>query len=484
MRNRFFSSSRTKNFLFFHYTCLVFIITLGVISITASGGGGDGDGGTTATPPDAPTGVTAAQKGEAKAIIRWEAVSDAASYNIYWSETAGVTKANGTKISGLTSLEYIQTRLGPGVKYYIVTAVNSAGESNASTAASATVEPFEWSALGEGITDVSGHLYALAVDDDGILYAGGWFTFINADWKAANHIARWDGTSWSALGTGMDREVYALAVYEDGTLYAGGWFEKAGDNYVSYAAKWNGTSWSALAGGTSNAILALDVDSHGDLWVGGAFKDAGGYVVNRVVSFWGDGWWNLGSGVTTEPVVDECMVYAITADDFGTVYAGGYFTIAGGIGANYIARWDALSKTWSSLGSGMSSKVTALALAEDGTLYAGGYFRTAGGVEVNCVARWDGTSWSALGSGMNSIVNALVVDDDGTLYAGGVFNMAGGVAANRIARWDGESWSALGSGTDDYVRCLALDEDGTLYVGGDFITAGGITVNRIARWGL
>ena len=34
-------------------------------------------------------------------------------------------------------------------------------------------------------------------------------------------------------------------------------------------------------------------------------------------------------------------------------------------------------------------------------LYAGGEFTIAGGVTANYIAKWDGNAWSALGSGMN-----------------------------------------------------------------------------------
>ena len=42
-------------------------------------------------------------------------------------------------------------------------------------------------------------------------------------------------------------------------------------------------------------------------------------------------------------------------------------------------------------------------------LYAAGYFTTAGGSAAYNIAKWDGSSWTALGSGMNSRVNALAV---------------------------------------------------------------------------
>ena len=58
------------------------------------------------------------------------------------------------------------------------------------------------------------------------LYAGGAFT--TAGGGAASGIAKWDGNSWSALGSGVSSSlVYALAPF--GTnLYAGGGFTTAG----------------------------------------------------------------------------------------------------------------------------------------------------------------------------------------------------------------------------------------------------------------
>jgi hypothetical protein len=150
------------------------------------------------------------------------------------------------------------------------------------------------------------------------------------------------------------------------------------------------------------------------------------------------------------------------------LYAGGYFTNAGGVAATNIAEWDGTA--WSALGSGINGQVYALAVI--GTdLYAGGLFTTAGGVSANYIAKWDGSAWSALGSGMNNQVLALAVS--GTdLYAGGYFTTAGGVPASRIAKWDGSAWSALGSGMNGYVDALAADGAGHLFVGGNFTLAG------------
>ncbi|MBI5193027.1 MAG: Ig-like domain-containing protein, partial [Nitrospirae bacterium] len=80
------------------------------------------------TKPSAPIGVTA-KAGDTQITISWNAVSGATSYNIYWSTTSGVSKTTGTKISNVKS-PYLHPGLTNGTTYrYVVTAVNSYGES-------------------------------------------------------------------------------------------------------------------------------------------------------------------------------------------------------------------------------------------------------------------------------------------------------------------------------------------------------------------
>ena len=90
--------------------------------------------------PAAPTGVSATG-GAQQVRVSWSAVTGATSYNLYWSTTSGLTTATGTKITGATSPS-TQTGLTAGTAYYyIVTAVNSAGESTASAQVTATTNP-------------------------------------------------------------------------------------------------------------------------------------------------------------------------------------------------------------------------------------------------------------------------------------------------------------------------------------------------------
>jgi hypothetical protein len=84
------------------------------------------------------------------------------------------------------------------------------------------------------------------------------------------------------------------------------------------------------------------------------------------------------------------------------------------------------------LGSGMGGAVCALAVSGS-DLYAGGDFTMAGGISANRIAKWDGSNWSALGSGISDAVYALTVSGS-DLYAGGYFLTAGGKVSPCIAR--------------------------------------------------
>lgn len=192
---------------------------------------------------------------------------------------------------------------------------------------------------------------------------------------------------------------------------------------------------------------------------------------------------------------------AVGGDD--TVYAGGYFTTAGGkAGMNNIAAWSNRDDTWHALGDGISGVVYALAVNGDDSLYAGGEFCTgagpcgtgAGGVAgTNGIAAWSNAddTWHALGSGMTGgfsppSVWSLVVQGDDTVFAGGLFTSAGGVSrTENMATWSNadDTWHALGAGVADRVQALALQADETVYAGGAFGDASGVPgTNAIAAW--
>ena len=79
----------------------------------------------------------------------------------------------------------------------------------------------------------------------------------------ANYIAQWNGSSWLALGSGMNGDVSALAV-SGSTLYAGGEFTTAGTNASAFAAMANLPVSLAIvttnaAFGFTNGVFGFDV---------------------------------------------------------------------------------------------------------------------------------------------------------------------------------------------------------------------------------
>jgi hypothetical protein len=135
-------------------------------------------------------------------------------------------------------------------------------------------------------------------------------------------------------------------------------------------------------------------------------------------------------------------------DSVNNVYIGGTFTTtAAGVPANYIAKWNPNTSTWSALGSGLNSTDVffgAFSIAIDSTnnVYVGGRFTTAGDVSANYIAKWNPNTsiWSALdngltGGGTNNKVSSIGIDSANNVNVAGLFTTAGTVPANNIAKW-------------------------------------------------
>jgi hypothetical protein len=405
---------------------------------------------------------------------------------------------------------------------------------------------------------------SLAVYDDGTgaaLYAGGTFTAV--DEANCAGVARWTGTSWSQVGGGtFGGGVHALRTWNDGTgtaLFAAGSFGQAGGVTVNNIAKWNGSVWSPLGSGISNvtqfgvAVLTdFDDGSGSALYAGGEIYSAGGVVANGVVKWNGSTWTALGNqqtgfgccpvaltgfddgtgpalyagdpyrglvkrwtGTSWQPVAStltfqtgsEGGASMLTVYDDGAgprLYVGGYFEVVGPYQALSIAKLD--GGNWHSLrpptGDGANGNVRTLASfnGPQGTeLVAGGEITEAGGFATSAIAKWNGSIWSTLGQGLRTnhtsyidsgIVYASIVFDGiagpPVLYAGGAFNLP----SDGIATWDGASWSGIG-GIDQApnsfgtVYAFAVDETTSphaLFVGGSFALAGSVSAANVARY--
>lgn len=258
-----------------------------------------------------------------------------------------------------------------------------------------------WSPLGAGLqgTYLPGldtSVEALAVYN-GELYAGGNFVQAGEAETRTNCIARWDGAQWSTAGQSPGPQDGLLFIGDlevfGGALIAGGRFSltdiEGGTTY--HIAQWNGTAWSALGTGISRStsVSALDVFGN-SLVVGGNFQKAGATDARSIALWNGTTWSAMGRGVGGGASGGGPDVHALLSFN-ETLVAGGLFDVAGDSTAAKIARWD--GTRWLSLGGGMEGEgnvVGVRALAEfRGELIAGGGFNTAGGDPANAVARWE-----------------------------------------------------------------------------------------------
>jgi hypothetical protein len=313
-----------------------------------------------------------------------------------------------------------------------------------------------------------------------------------------------NGVSRGGVSGGLVPTVFALAVVGN-EVVVGGWFTSAGGVSANNVARFNTqtNTWSTLGTGSQNGVndevRALAVVGN-EVYVGGRFTSAGGVSANRVARFntQTNTWSTLGTGSSNGVSGGSVLALAVVGNE---VYVGGFFASAGGVSANGVARFNTQTNTWSALGTGSSNGVSVggvfggvEALAVVGNeVYVGGYFTSAGGVSANGVARFNTqtNTWSSLGTGssngVDSVVLALAVVGN-EVVVGGYFTSAGGVSANRVARFNTQTntWSTLGTGSQNGVNGLgvfALAVVGNeVYVGGAFISAGGVSAIGVARW--
>ena len=180
---------------------------------------------------------------------------------------------------------------------------------------------------------------ALAVQGN-YLYVGGSFMAANFAGQRSTNIVCYDGSGdWIPMGTGVNSNVNAITVI--GTnVYVAGRFSSASGVSAGRIARWNGSTWSAVGGGVSGtgtySVSALARIGN-DLYAGGNFTTAGGVPVNRIAKWDGTNWSGLGNGITRTFGNSSVVTMASRGND---LYAGGSMEYAGGKASYYLARWN------------------------------------------------------------------------------------------------------------------------------------------------
>lgn len=199
----------------------------------------------------------------------------------------------------------------------------------------------------------NGPVYALTSDSTGNLYAGG--GFVNLESVPANDkVAVFSGGAWSNLGTGAGPcgcavSDFVRSLATDGTnVYVGtDSTDIAGIPQADHVAKWNGSSWAALgsnAAGTDGylpAVTSIDalLSSGSHVYATGNWFNLGGDpTADYIADFDGTSWHPIGSnGAGDGPLNAKGESLAIFG---GVLHVGGNFTKAGGdVLAQFLARY-------------------------------------------------------------------------------------------------------------------------------------------------
>lgn len=413
-------------------------------------------------------------------------------------------------------------------------------------------------------TSTSVYVQAIAVQSDGKILVGGNFT--SWDGTALNGIVRLnaDGTRDTAFSGNAvapaGTNLYALLVQSDGKIIAGGsfsaWGGVTGLNHLvrlnSDGTRDTATTFNAnvAAAVPASTVMALAAQADGKILVGGRFRYWGGStIVNGFVRLNTDGardttiaaettmvpgvWIDaivvqpdgkiliggdpvrhlLGSGPTYRGLIranadgtPDTSFNANALNVYGTadlaLQPDGKILVAGSSIDGYFSRlssdgtMDAAFNT--ALAGNFNNAAYAVSRQSDGKIIVGGYFTKLGGItgNANRIARLnaDGTQDNDFTGGddwrntaMNGMVYASAHQSDGKAIVVGDFTTYQGISAPRVLRTNADGTpdvdfqTTLGTGANGTVTSAVVQGDGKIVLAGNFTTWNGATVNRIVR---
>jgi uncharacterized delta-60 repeat protein len=354
-------------------------------------------------------------------------------------------------------------------------------------------------------TGLNDGIYTVAVQSNGKVLLGGWFTSFNG--LSRNKIVRLNsngsvdtsfvvGTGFGTSCSGPDCYVTNIKVQSDGKILVAGHFSNYNGTAVSAFIRLNtdGTldntfnSGTGPNGDTSRIVLQSD----GKILLRGSFTMYNGTARNGLARLNSDGsldnTFNAGTGISTG-IGDT--IYSIAVQSDGKILIAGQFSSINGSSYSNIARLnsDGTVDTSFVIGAGANNYITSAVIQSDGKIVIGGYFTTFAGASRNRIARLNSNgsldNTFDVGTGTNNTVSALAIQSNGNILVGGIFTQYKGVATS------GEiSLNSTGSidstynpkgGADAAVNSVKIFPDDKIIIAGTFLTYKGISSPRLAK---
>lgn len=206
---------------------------------------------------------------------------------------------------------------------------------------------------------ITGQINAMHVHQ-GVLYLGGATPFH----AGAPNLFAWNGSTLAVPGGGCNNAVESLASF-GGELLVGGRFTTAGGVPARSIARWNGTTWSTFGIGIQGSTVRAMTSFGGALVIGGDFNAMQGAPADYVARWNGSGWVPLAAA---QP---NGAIFALLADDArGELHAGGWYSRIGSMDCGHLGVFEA-TPFWTDLGSALPGAQRTPSLTGDGRLFPG-----------------------------------------------------------------------------------------------------------------
>lgn len=301
-----------------------------------------------------------------------------------------------------------------------------------------------------------------------------------------------------------DAIVEGLAIEPDGQIVIGGFFTHVGATARSSIARLhaNGTVDSTFDSGSGpdGDIRAITITRSGEIVVGGSFSVFDGVPRDNLALVDSSG--NVIAGF--QPVVDN-FVTTVAIDSSDKIYAGGSFTLVDGEDRAGIARFHPNGNLDTHFNPvigdpviGIAGSVYDLAIDPFDRPVVAGFLTKGVAFPRDDVARLHpngnlDTNFAPSPGLLNASPTTLAIDTSGRILVGGYFTDVDGVGKNHLIRMnrdgsvdphfntlggpDGES----GELNEIQVGDLHIDTGGRVYIAGSFTSVDGVSVRDLAR---
>ena len=270
---------------------------------------------------------------------------------------------------------------------------------------------------------------------------------------------------WFPLGDGTNGPVNELLRLSNGDLLIAGGFTEAGGNARQHVARWNGSTYEAMGSLPEGSVNAA-VEFNGEILIGGSFN--GGSVD---LLTWNGSTWQAStvfSGKTS-------AIHAFHVHN-GTLHAAG--ARDGFAGTDHVVA-RRTGSDWQFVGQVLNGPIRVLHTF-DGTLVIGGEFTgefLSSEDDIQHVALLGNSGWEQLGDGLDGAVHAMLVHDNSLYATGDMVSMMGSYFGLARFATEGTAWEQLMPNITNYIsspldglmtgRALA-ERNGEIYIGGEF----------------